>query len=515
MKISEIRDIVRIAGKYSKENVLALTQFPENSNLSAFMEIIAQGEISNEQEVAYEIFGESVSSTHYKSMKSYLVSKVVQQLISIDLSSSELSEYAKALFKAYKYLFVVRTLLSLGNRAAAIHFAKRLLKLADKFEFYIVSIALLQELRAYAVQVGNEAQHQKYLLDYERKIELLKDESTIKSLEEKVLIHFTKSLFVDEKFRSEIVHSLKIVSTILAKRETYLSRLANYRLHYVYYQVKGKPLRSAHICQQAIKYMEGRPHMSPPSRLAEFALYELENYILARDFSQGKKAIAYCESKINSGMMLWFTFKQYHFLLMMQTTQFTEASKIFEEVTAHERYDSLSSLIKERWALFGLYIKYVTQSNGIRSVHDETTPSYKKSYLVRDKKFKEGMLNFPTYKKDKRGLNVAILTLNILVALEENKLDLLLRQEEALSSYRFKYLNEKHCHQSFVLFKLIRLMTKNDFELSRIEKKASAIEKDLHIAEVKPGEVFENIQILPAEWVWQRIKTILSKGIKK
>jgi hypothetical protein len=515
MQIREIGDIIRILQKYEDQTISSSAWRNLNekdTNFAKFHRLVISGEGVSDNEAARQIFGKSFSPTRYRTLKTHYLATVIDSIPSLAISRSDLSEHSKAIFKAHKLLFYIRTLLFLGSRPAAIHFAKRLLKVAEKFELYSVTTSLLDEFRRYSMQLGMETDYSKYLKKSIRHTELLVSESAMKALEEQIFIHFPKSLFVDEKFIIDVRSSLNKAKLILKDNETYFNRLSYYRIEYITHQVEGKLLESAATCDRALEFMMSRRHMSPDSRLAEFALYKLENYILLRDYINGKKAASYCEKHIVKGMKLWFTFKEYEFLLMMQTMKFVSADRIYKEVQGHERFNSLAKHLQDRWQMFGFHIQYVMKSTSADPANDI---SFKKSYLMRNKEFKSRLLDFPTYRKDKKGFNVAILNLNILVALEENNLDLLIKQEDALSSYRFKYLNEKHCRQSFILFKLIRLMTKNGFDLKRIEKKASLFEKDLGIHKLKAGEIFEGIQILPPQWVWNRIKEILESRKKR
>jgi hypothetical protein len=508
VKIQEIRDVVRLLQKYENPADGFKIDFKGKSKLSEFHKIIRNTSIQSDQEVARLIFENRNNATNYKTLKTAYISRVISNIPALDISGSNLSEHTKAIFKSQKLLFYIRTLIALSNRPAANHFAKRLLRLTKHFELYNVSVQLLEELRRSSMQLGKAKEHARWLKISVREAKLLFSESQIKALEEEILIHFSKSLFVDENLKAKVRTTLKKVQAILDVNETYFNRLSSYRLEYIFHQLEGNIKQSIAACDKAIAYMTMKSHMSPPSRFAEFALYKLENYILARDYENGKKAAQYCQEHIDDGMILWFTFKEYEFLLMMQTFRFDEAQNIFYCVISHPRFESLSKLIKEKWELFGFNIQYV-----IKSQTSDTT--FQKSYLLRNKQFKSKIYNFPSYRKDKRGFNVAILTLNILVLLEESKFTLLFDHEDALASYRFKYLNEKHCRQSFTLFKLIRLMTKNEFDLSRIEKKSLEMEKALAGERLNHGEIFETIQILPPQWVWNRIKVILERKKSK
>jgi hypothetical protein len=512
MRLTEIRDIVRLTEKYIPPNSSNLRDFApwkKGSKISKLNSILSGTSVVDEKKIGYDIFGDDFTPDKFKSLKSDLVSKIIHRISVLEIAGSSLSDHSKAIYKGYLYLFYVRTLFLLGNPAGAMHFAGRLLRLAEKYELYYISVIMLDDLRKNAGQGKQRKKYDRYLAEYNKHLELLLSESHAEILEEQVFIQFSESLFVDDRTISFVAENLEAVETLILQNETYFSKLNYFRLKYIYEQVSGNPIESARACEEAITYMESKPHMTPRSRLAEFALYKLENCILACDYATGKETLMYCLTKINVGMMLWFKLKQYEFLLYMQTMKFAEAATVHREVTAHERFNSLPKTQRELWVLFGYHTEYVIRTD------DQLKPRAK-SYLSRRKDFRTHLLNFPTYEKDKSGYNIAILTLNILVTLEEGRFDMLLEHEDALSSYRFKYLNKKHCHQSFILFKLIRVMTKNDFDLAKIEKKSQGLQEELNAVKIHAGEIFENIQILPPDWVWKRIKEILrSRTVKK
>ena len=99
--------------------------------------------------------------------------------------------------------------------------------------------------------------------------------------------------------------------------------------------------------------------------------------------------------------------------------------------------------------------------------------------------------------------------MNILLLLENNRIDQLLEQVEALSTYRFSHLKGKNSHQSAILFKLIQMMVRCDFDAAKMKKKASTLEKKLGATKPSPTEIFECVQVIPPDWIWARMKAAL------
>src|SRR5437868_7016671 len=131
MKIQEIRDIVRLFQKYENSWEGLSIDSKGKSQLSKFHEIVSKTSIQSDQETARVIFGDSFSATKYKTLKTAYLSRVMDNIPFLEISRSKLSEHTKAIFKCQKYLFYIRTLITLGNRSAANHFANRLLNLSD------------------------------------------------------------------------------------------------------------------------------------------------------------------------------------------------------------------------------------------------------------------------------------------------------------------------------------------------------------------------------------------------
>ena len=273
----------------------------------------------------------------------------------------------------------------------------------------------------------------------------------------------------------------------------------------MYSQYAGFPSESLKACDNALAYLRTKPHMTPKLRTGEFLLNKLENYMLLHDYDHTTELISECANNISEGTNLWFNFREFHFLLLMHTANFQGADRIYFEVTDHDRFPTQSEHIRERWDIFKLYLDYFRSS--AKRLAAKGAP--KRSYLLRQSRYAVRVKDFPTYSKDKRGMNVAMLMLNILLLLENNKNDLVIEQAEALSTYQFKHLKSTHSHQSTILFRLIKLMIKYEFHYDTIIKKAKSLEEKLRNTNPSIGEFKECVQIMPPMVMWQKMKAAM------
>ncbi|MFI5263861.1 MAG: hypothetical protein ACHQM6_05045, partial [Candidatus Kapaibacterium sp.] len=258
MKIEEIRDIVRVvrSNEFMTDPPLDFRSLLlHKSKMGEFYKILLEPSMIRDEDVLSRLYQDGDPENKYKSLKSYFLSRALNNITFFELSRTGKSDFVKAIFKSYKYLFVVRVLLALGSRSGAIKLAKQTLKLAERYELHSVCLDLLGELMTDSLQLGKERDFMRYMKMATIHKGLLGNESTIVALQQQIRILFAKSLFISEVHRSEIRTALGEAKRILKHGDTYLGRISFYRLLYVCHQVEGLPLKSAASCDEAITYM--------------------------------------------------------------------------------------------------------------------------------------------------------------------------------------------------------------------------------------------------------------------
>jgi hypothetical protein len=503
MNIEGIRDILRFINDFFSEKNRSLdiksADFTK-SKAGQFYKILIGTDIQSDKEVAKLIYGTEKPDTKFMFLKSTFISRMLNTITHIDLTNPKISEFTKAVFHSYKNLFIISILFRLGRRRAGMSLVKKTLRMAEKYELFHVSIELLEQLRANALLEGKKTEYEKYVKKIERTFVLLNSESRVRTLIDRISIHSSVSTFINKVFVQSAKQAMKAIEAELSIGDTYQNRMAFFRIEYMYYQYAGTPSKSIAACEQAIAYLHTKPHLTPRIRIGEFKLRILENCMLAQNYVNGKKAVAECAIYIPPDSSLWLQYKEQYFLLLMIKLKFVEAKMIYDEVIAHARLRSQLPTLGERWEIYKLYLDYA-----------EHTVNPRKTYFLRQKKYQKRINEYPTYSKDKNGLNVAILVLNILMLIENNKRDQLVEQSDALATYGRSHLQAKQSYQTSILFKLIRIMVNSDYNFEIIEKKARRLERRL--ANTKPSyyEIKESVLIVPPEWVWDRMKNALKR----
>ena len=87
--------------------------------------------------------------------------------------------------------------------------------------------------------------------------------------------------------------------------------------------------------------------MTPKLRTGEFLLNKLENYMLLMNLGKAEQMITECAKYIPPGTNLWFNLEEFHFLLLMNTSNFNGANTIYEEAILHDRFAVQKEHIRE------------------------------------------------------------------------------------------------------------------------------------------------------------------------
>jgi hypothetical protein len=117
--------------------------------------------------------------------------------------------------------------------------------------------------------------------------------------------------------------------------------------------------------------------------------------------------------------------------------------------------------------------------------------------------------DYPHYSTDKRGFNVALLFMSILILLERGRFEEVIERIEALKSYRTRHLKKVNSYESAILLALLQKMVSCEFDSRALKKKSISLEKKLATSKPSPRELLEYVQILPPQWMWKRMRKAL------
>lgn len=451
---------------------------------------LRSGRFRDEYQVAAELCGSKPNSSTYRMLRMRFRRRALNTIFFLNLPKLGFSDYAHSIMLASREVFWVRILLLLGARNNAIKIAVQSLARCKKYHFTQFELDLLQFLRTHYALTGDRRNHEQYGLQIHKVLETYTAELQSSQMYETLAASFVRSGAAHLEVKQLAEDYLRVCRRFIESSDSYTLHTNYYRIATVYYQVSQQYPEILEVCEQAKRYCETHPELSNPIRLGEITLNMLECYLYLRDFDNGKLAANECANYFKVGSNSWFVYMEYYLLLMLHTSHFTHAGDVYESVTKHPRFTFQSDPRKARWQVFKMCLNYALQSSA---------PKPKR----RSRDHKEASI--PVYSKDKQGYNIPILIMQILQLLDAGRLDEIIERMEALRTYRSRYLRARGNRQSALFFRLLQVMESSGFSYEVTSQKANKTFKKLKATTADYTEIHEGIQILPYEWLWERV----------
>lgn len=503
--MKQLKELVQIVTRHRQpkpdfidEEFLAST---EEEHIIRFYHGIRQGKFATDQAAAEEIYGKPLIDAKYATLKSRLKSKLLNSLFFLNVTRKNYSELTVAYYKVSKMGFWMRTLSVLGAIRSSIKIAESLVGICKKYQFTTQLIDVLINLCLRYATSGQQNMYDSANNLLKQTLIQLNDELLAREYYERASLQLSKSSSVSIDFINYVDESYKSLQFRINDDNTFEFRIYCYRLGVYSLQLKREYQEVAKLSDIAIKYLNHNPLFSSTIRLGEFNLQKMESCLYTRNYELGENTSSQCKELLPTGSNLWFLYMEIYFLLAMQTDHYSKASQIYLEISNHERFQFQNDLTRERWKIFELYLEFAQRASAKQEVGKRLGTFDLKRFLR----------NVPVYSQDKRGLNVAILIIHILLLLEQNDFDAIISRMDALRTYRTRYLRSRSSSQSSLFFKMLQIMEKSSFSFKETERRTRRLFDQLVTIETDTSEIKEEIMVLRFETLWKLILGLLEQ----
>jgi hypothetical protein len=496
-----LSEITRIVTNFREPNIEIIDEteaLTKEDGVSKLYAGLKNGSIATDQKAAEVIYGKPIIDTKYTSLKNRLKRRLLNTLFFLNIKPPAFSEFATALYQSNKYVFIIKTLAALGGRNTATKILQTALAHSQKYNLTSNTVEFLLQLRIYSNVLGNEKAYDEYDSQLKIALRTFEAECTAQEYNDRVTIKFARS----SAQQPEMIGLIDRYSKELALlREKYDSRTLNYnyfRIQTLAYQVSRDYQASINTCIEAENYLLKNPHLFHKLQFGEFFLQKLDSFLNLRAYEEGKQTVDKLRELYPETNPNWFVYMEIYFYLTMHTFHFDEASSVYEKVIANPKFSLQPEHKKEHWKLCELYLSFALSLDPLSASAPKGTLDLKKF-----------LRNVPLYTKDKRGYNVAILILQILLLLENNEFGEIIGRMDALRTYRTRYLRAGSNKQSALFFRMLQIMETNNFSYEMTKQKSARYFEKMKSTAAEYSEIQDGLQVLPFDWLWNKILEML------
>lgn len=492
--LKELVDIVT-RQRIEKVNLIDISQEDEpGSHYGKFYNALRVNEIKTDNDAARLFYNTNSLDDKYRQLKSRFKKRLLNYLIFMDVNKSSYSNYAKAYHTCNKNLILCRILLNHGARYTFDRLARQTLKQAIKFDFNNIIVPLAGDLMINYSLIGNKKEYDQLLSLFNRRKLLLDAEYECDRLQEQIIINFVASNLKTEKILEITTSNIKRIEELNTEFDSYKLNFNLYYIKAIYFQIINDYVNLIEICDEAEQYYEKNLVFYQKTALAKFSLMKMPALLNLRHHNKGLEALSKSLTYFTIGQNNWLMTMEAYFLLTMQAANYTHASEIFLNAVNQPKFKYANPIRKERWKIFYAYLHYIFE------VHELDKSLLQNKYIhgFRPQTF---LGNTPLASKDKTGLNIAILTLQIQFLFKNGKIDDIFDKTDALGIYAYRYLNKKENSRAYLYIKMLQIAEKKSFIYKYAYPATNKIHKQL---ESEVDSYSAEWEILPYDRMWEQ-----------
>ncbi len=252
------------------------------------------------------------------------------------------------------------------------------------------------------------------------------------------------------------------------------------------------------LCQEALAKLEALPIMDV-SAISGISFQLIASCTHLKRYDEAKAGIERCLKIQEVGRQSWFKTLELNMTLALHTRRYDEAWEVFQKATSHKGFAKIPKHWQETWKIFEAWLWFLKGAGQVKASSSAIKP-FKVSKFLNE---------VPEFSKDKRGMNVPIIVVQIAIALLEKKYDIVMDKVEALSKYKLRYLDRDNNFRSACFIQMIVVMEKENFRRKQTITKCKNLLADLSSSPIDITDQSYDIEILPLEDTWEFITSLL------
>ena len=425
----------------------------------------------------------------YRAIVAKLRERLHNSVVFIDTSEPKFNEVQKAYYSCHRRLVQVKILLGRYARAPAIELLKKTLPHTRKYEFTSITIDLLRLLRNhYAVKTGDRARYEKCKSEIARLTPILEAENLAMEYSEELALLAIGRLNLDQRYLNVAERAINHLSAL--EVDTYRFLLFRGYITTEYLRLTQQFSALIDTCAELLARLGAKKH-APPQLAAHFLHLQLVGHLSIGNLTKATEMYHSCLRFFEPGTVRWYNTQDSYLRLLFRMKKYHEAYQLVSQLSASKNLSFQPQKRQQTILVFQAYIYYLALSGRLQ-VGTKST--------FRLNKF---LNEIPIFSKDKRGYNITVLIIQILILLQQKKYDKFTDRIEAIEKYTSRYLRNDENFRSNCFIKMLLQIPKRNFHRVAVLRHAKPYIKRLATVPLEKSKQSYEIEIIPYEHLWE------------
>jgi hypothetical protein len=493
-----LQELISIVNKYKTRNVQIIGNHHANKKkhgkIFKLYDAISSGQVSTDTEAAQHLDVNLQSST-YRNLKNDLKSRLINTVFFIDVKQPNYNNYQRAYYNAWKDLAAAKILFGKRARTSGLEVTHKVLKIAEKYEHLDLLVDALKVLRLHHGSITGDTKNFNL---YNEKLKHYQEAFQAETEAEEYYCILASEYVNSKASREEVYEKAKEFGEALAP---FAKKFPYARLQMLYRIIRIAGFMSINQFEEARKIsQEGIEFFSNKKFEYQIAIQILLHQqlicnIQLKQYDEGKRCAEQSLSYIPQGTHNWYNHYELELKLAMHTENYQEAYSILKIIESQSNFSQLPAYQQEKWLIYRSFIHYLVILEKIRP--DKEDGSFNNFRIGR-------FLNeVPKYSKDKEGLNIPILVIQILFLILKKRYDETIDRIENIEKYCYRYLRKDHTYRSNCFIKMLLQIPISGFHRAGVQRRAATYLKKLNNTSLEASNQAHDIEIIPYETLWE------------
>ncbi|MCB0570586.1 MAG: hypothetical protein KDC66_12510 [Phaeodactylibacter sp.] len=501
--MKDLLDLVNIVTRTKIRSVELIGDNSDGSSkLQEFYNLLAEGRFSDDDEAAGYFYGADKNAPSYQKLRKTFKDRLVNSLFVIDLKQASYTDRQKAYYECYKEWAAAKILFGKNARTAAVGIARKLLKIAKKYEFTELIVDISHTLRLFHGTIeGDYKKFQQYNEDFKAYERLWLQENHAEEYFIELSIGFINSKSTKTDFQDKARAYFEEIQPALEQFDSYQLHLCGRLIEASIHTSVNDYQNTLGVCERAITFFEKKGFVASVP-LQVFHYQKFICHIQLREFDKARHAAEQCLAYLEEGKFNWFKLYELYFLLYTHSGEYQKARDILNRIMPHPDFSGLPGNVQETWKISEAYLYFLECAGQLAPQQQEaaTTSTFRLSKFLNE---------MEVFTKDKQGMNIPILIIELLLGIANRKYGNIIDRMEAIDKYRTRYLREEEIIRSNHFLKMLLQAPKNAFRRAEVEARAAEDFKALSDIPIEMANQTFEIEIVPYEKLWEYVLDML------
>lgn len=467
--------------------------FEQGSLMEQLCDAIHDGRVSSDEEAIALLYPGEKGGSKFLNLRERIKERILNVVFLLEFKAPSGSDRQKAYFECNRKWAAAMVLLSKNAKRVSVGILEDLLKQTLHFEFTELSMSALSSLRLhYGTIYGDASKYTLYRDMYQKYQEVWMMENEAEDCYTHLVSHFVNSKASKTPLSEKALEYYTRIEPYMAQSEAFRLHLCGRLVQIMIHSSRNDYAATAQVCEDAITFFKAKAFESNLP-LQAFYYQLIVCYIQLQEFEKGELVIEQYQSIFEEGSFNWFKLQELFFLLAMYTQHYNKAFEVSEMVQKKLRTGSHPTQISEMWKIYEAYVYFLMLQKKV-----DIPQGYVSKFKVA--KF---LNEIPTYSKDKQGMNIPILIIQILFTISERNFNQSIDRIEAIEKYCSRYLKQNETFRSSCFIKALLQIPAASFHQEMVVKKAQKYIDMLHTQPLEVAYQTHEIEIIPYEHLWE------------